>query len=238
MKKRLILLPMLGGLLLSGCQFTIFGKTIKLFEKDNKEQKDSDSGKQQAEPKQLTADITINYDTLKDNFDAEGKYVYPQSDYEFTAGGISFNATSGVGQRTQNKDSDGNAYEANYYYEQHALQFRKTGHEKGAGIITVAEPVIASKITVHWYATYATEASQYHPVVFVGDTDTAVNTKVSCNEGSTVTGVKTTGKERGSDNKDHEVYDYTTTYNISGKHYFAISAPNGAMYVKDIVINK
>ena len=41
MKKGLILLPMLSGLLLSGCQFTIFGKTIKLFEKDNKEEKQS-----------------------------------------------------------------------------------------------------------------------------------------------------------------------------------------------------
>ena len=44
MKKGLILLPMLGGLLLSGCQFTIFGKTIKLFEKDNKEEKGSNEG--------------------------------------------------------------------------------------------------------------------------------------------------------------------------------------------------
>ena len=44
MKKRLILLPMLGGLLLSGCQFTIFGKTIKLFEKDNKSEKGSNEG--------------------------------------------------------------------------------------------------------------------------------------------------------------------------------------------------
>lgn len=46
MNKRLVLLPLLGGFLLSGCTFTLFGKTIKLFEKDNKEQKEEnkDSG--------------------------------------------------------------------------------------------------------------------------------------------------------------------------------------------------
>ena len=32
MKKRLLMLPMMAGLLLSGCKFTIFGKTITLFE--------------------------------------------------------------------------------------------------------------------------------------------------------------------------------------------------------------
>ena len=39
MKKQLFLLPLLGGLLLSGCKITIFGKTIKIGEKEeNKEQ--------------------------------------------------------------------------------------------------------------------------------------------------------------------------------------------------------
>lgn len=35
MKKGLFLLPLVGGLLLSGCTFTLFGKEISLFEKKN-----------------------------------------------------------------------------------------------------------------------------------------------------------------------------------------------------------
>ena len=44
MKKSLFLLPLLGGFLLSGCQFTIFGKTVKLFEKDSDSSSTTPSG--------------------------------------------------------------------------------------------------------------------------------------------------------------------------------------------------
>ena len=40
-KKKLLLLPIIGGFLLSGCKFTVFGKTIRLFEKDEQKQQDS-----------------------------------------------------------------------------------------------------------------------------------------------------------------------------------------------------
>lgn len=42
MKKRLFLLPLIGGFLLTGCELQLFGKTIKLFEKDNTQQKEND----------------------------------------------------------------------------------------------------------------------------------------------------------------------------------------------------
>ena len=41
MKKRLLLLPLIGGFLLAGCELQLFGKTIKLFEKDKTEQKEN-----------------------------------------------------------------------------------------------------------------------------------------------------------------------------------------------------
>ena len=44
MKKSLFLLPLLGGFLLASCQFTIFGKTITLFEKESSETGGKGSG--------------------------------------------------------------------------------------------------------------------------------------------------------------------------------------------------
>ena len=224
MKKSLVLLPLLGGFLLAGCQFTIFGKTIKLFEKDQQEEK-KDDGDDKGGSEELKEDITINHEALSDYLEAD--FTYPQADYEFSIGGVNFSATSGVGHKTANSSG------GNYYYDQQALQFRKQGHEKGAGVITVAQAVTASKITIHWFATYAEEASKYHPVVLVGESQDNIKTNVSCNEGSTIKGVKSGQKEG-----DYDAYNYTTSYNLSGKKYFAISAPAGAMYVKDIVISK
>ena len=223
MKKSLVLLPLLGGFLLAGCQFTIFGKTIKLFEKDQQEEKKD--GDEKGGSDVLQEDVIINHETLSDYLEAD--YTYPQADYEFSVGGVNFSATSGVGHKTRNQSG------GNYYYDQQALQFRKQGHEKGAGVITVLQAVSASKITVHWFATYAEEASKYHPVVLVGDSQDNIKTNVSCNEGASVKGVKAGAKEG-----DYDAYNYTTTYNLSGKKFFAISAPAGALYVKDIVINK
>ena len=43
MKKRLFLLPLLGGFLLTGCTFNLFGKEIKLFEKEESASNTSNS---------------------------------------------------------------------------------------------------------------------------------------------------------------------------------------------------
>ena len=229
MKKSLVLLPLLGGFLLAGCTITIGNKTFKFFEKEQKQeqnQQQGGGGRQQAGPKELEADITINKDAIVDYLNLDK--TYPDSDFDFSLGGVNFHATSGVGNKTSN-DGGGN-----YYFEQNALQFRKQGHENGeAGVISVTEAVSASKITIHWFATYASEETKYQPVVLTGDKADAITTNVAANEGSPVQGVKANAKEG-----ERDAYNYTTTYNISGKNFFAVSAPNGAMYVKDIIIHK
>lgn len=173
--------------------------------------------------------ITIS---LEDIASTLGSSIYASADYSFTTDGVSFNATAGVGQKTANGSGQGN-----YYNEQGLMQFRKANHANGGGVVTVAEAVSKSTVTVHWYATYATEDSQYHPVVKVGDSVDAVSTSVACNEGTTLTGTLVEGVKEYSGNQDRDVYAYTTTYTISGHSYFSIGAPNSATYIKDIVIS-
>ena len=252
-KTNLVLFPVLAALLLAGCTATKKSGKKKKSGSGGSEvtSKTSTSGgggggggssssKSEApkDPRALTEDITIDYDVLKSNFDQN---TYPKSDYTFTAGGFNFNATSGVGWKVAEDEGKGN-----YYNEQHALQFRKQGHEKGVGKITIAEPAIASSITIRWFAAgYATEPEQYLPVVYVGDSASSVNTAVKV-EGDlpavgTPTGGKqswTTGSGESAKTEDRDVYIYTSVFKVTGKNYFAVSAPGGALYVKDIVINK
>ena len=173
--------------------------------------------------------ITIS---LEDIASTLGSSIYASADYSFTTDGVSFNATAGVGQKTANGSGQGN-----YYNEQGLMQFRKANHEKGGGVITVAEAVSKATITVHWYATYASEESKYHPVVKVGDSADAISTNVACNEGTNLNGTLVEGVKEYSGNQDRDVYAYTTTYTISGHSYFSIGAPNSASYIKDIVIS-
>ncbi len=180
-----------------------------------------------SQPDVPTGALLIDYEALKSNFDE--KYVYPKADYSFTVGGVSFNATAGVGHKTSNTSG------GNYYYEQKALQFRKANHESGGGVITVAQETTYSKVTVNWLATYATEASQYHPVVKVGSSAAAITTNVPCNEGTEVSGTSTGGVEN-VNNADRDVYRYVTTYTISGNSYFAIMSQNNAMYITSIIV--
>ena len=239
MNKKLLLLPLMVAL--TGCEFQIGSLHIG-GKKNSGSNSNSDSNQQQEQqqqqeeqkitPKEIAADFIIGYDDLKDHF-VEGK-TYPGAPYSFTAGGIEFDATGGVGLKSANDEGQGN-----YYNENHILQFRSASNANGGGVISVGEPVIASKIVVHWVATYSSEESQYHPVVYVGEKADKVETKVSNNEGNNISGTERSGAKEYSSGEDRKVYGYTTSYNIpSGKYFFAISAPNYAMYVEDIVICK
>ena len=57
-KKKLLLLPIIGGFLLSGCKFTLFGKTIRLFEKDEQKQQDSSQTIDDVEPEDTSKHAT------------------------------------------------------------------------------------------------------------------------------------------------------------------------------------
>ena len=236
MKKRLFLLPLFAGLALSSCSF----EDLMFWKKKSETPSGTTpsgggsvtpSGDPRKDPKAPSADLTIDLSVLGEFFD-EG-YVYPQDDYSFTLETFKFDATAGVGQKTAEKSG------GNYYNEQGCLQFRAANNAKGGGVITNYDPIIASQITIRWFATYASEAKQYQPVVKAAESADAVegSTALTANEGATVNGTETGGKQA-KNNTDYDVYAYTTTYNISGKNFFSIAAPNGAMYVKDIVINK
>ena len=241
MKKGLFLLPLVGGLLLTGCTFTIFGKEITLFEKKEEKGSGGSGGGGQVTPardprkeaKAPTADITIDISVIGEFVD-ESK-TYPDDGYSFTLDNFVFDATQGVGKKTPEKSG------GNYYNEQGALQFSTAkATSRPGGAITNYDPIIATQITVNWFATYASEAKMYQPVVKAATDPDAVasSTQITAAEGETVNGTETEGQQVGSDKQDHTVYAYTTTYSISGKNYFSIAAPNGALYVKSIVINK
>lgn len=236
MKKRLFLLPLVGGLLLSGCTFTLFGKEISLFEKKNKSNDSTTPGTNQPtestkDPKAPSADLTIDHAAMSSGF-IEGK-TYP-GDFQFTLSDFVFDAVN-VGQKTANQSG------GNYLNEQKCLQFSSSKSSRGQGVISNFDPIIASKITVHFLATFDSEGADYLPVVKTGDKASNLTTSVSCNEGSSQTGKSTGGKEFVKTNNfegDKDVYSYTCTYNISGKNFFSVGAGQGAMYVTDIIIHK
>ena len=245
MKKGLFLLPLIGGFVLAGCDFSL--ESLMFWKKSDTEQKDSGGssgggGTQppaatRKDPKAPDSDLTIDINVLGEYF-SEG-YTYPKDDYEFTLGGFDFEATAGVGQKTSEQEG------GNYYYEQKVLQFRSSSNANGVGRISNYDPIIASKITINWFATFDSEAKKYQPVVKAATEPDKVEDEagMTANEGATVKGtatgeVQSTYISSTKTNEDKAVYAYTTTYNISGKNYFSISAPGGAMYVKSIVINK
>lgn len=171
--------------------------------------------------------ITINKEDIQSFVPSSS--TYPTEAYSFTTDGVSFDASVGVGLKAANTSG------GNYFNEQGAMQFRKQSDAKGGGTLTVKSAVSKTTITIHWFATYATEASKYHPVVMVGDSASDISTNVPCNEGTTVNGVAA-----GTDVKEgnYAAYNYTTTYTITGHSYFKVQSPaDNAMYVKDIVIS-
>lgn len=245
MKKRLVLLPILSMFALSGCDFSF--ESLMFWKKKDSS---SDSGSSQT-PSGTPSDtnpsdsgaakviynfpqpdssvfIQIDINDIKDHVES-GK-TYPTAAFDFTTDGVSFSATAGVGVKTAERSG------GNFLNDNNSLQFKKD-----TGTVAVKEAVTATKVTVHWFATYASETSQYHPKVKTGSSASAITTSVSCNEGTTVNGVKTGGVQAktGSDNvtKDYDVYFYTTTYTISGSSYFSVGDSGGATYIHDIWVH-
>ena len=250
MKKSLFLLPLVGGFMLSACTFNLFGKEIKLFEKESSS---SGSGSGSTTPsgsgsttpsgdtpsgstdpfsfptKDSSVFVEIDYDDIKSHMTTN---TYPSADFEFESDGVSFAATKSVGWKTANTTG------GNYYNENHSMQFRSAKHANGAGKVTTKEATTATKVTVHWFATYEEEETKYHPIVYTGDSASSCTTAVNCSEGTKVKGQATGGKEYDSNaKKDWDVYFFTTTYDVSGKSFFAVSAPDGACYIHDIWIH-
>ena len=187
---------------------------------------DDDQGGGDDDPP-VEGSITINKEDIQ-SFVPSGS-TYPTEAYSFTTDGVSFDATVGVGLKAANTSG------GNYYNEQGAMQFRKQSDTKGGGTLTVKSAVSKTTITIHWFATYASEESKYHPVVMVGDSASDISTNVPCNEGTTINGVAA-GTDVNEGN--FAAYNYTTTYTISGHSYFKVQSPaENAMYVKDIVIS-
>ena len=261
-KTNLVLFPVLAALLLAGCTATKkSGKKKKSSSGSETSQTtggkstsggggggSSSASKSEAskDPVVLTEDLTINKAVIVAASGLTDKYTYPKNPYSFTLGSqsIKFDANASVGQKTSNNREGGTSY-GDYYYEQGLMQWKKS-----EGQITVAQPVVASKITIHWFNTYATEGATYQPAVLVGDSAGSITTDVPANErdsSGSVSGTKTGGKEDSvktdsttgeETHTDRDVYSYATTYDISGKNYFAVKAAGGATYIKDIIIHK
>ena len=162
MKKRLILLPLVGGLLLSGCTFTIFGKKITLFEKDEqssgsgdgsgKQSTDgsgttpatSDPGRVSTEGGTISGDITVGEgDFVLDFTDSSWKddqitpYISATEDKgvlkDFTYQNMEFNDMGCYA----NKDNDGNRY----------LMMKNTGYGEGKNEYATGTPAFIGNKT-------------------------------------------------------------------------------------------
>ena len=95
MKKGLFLLPLVGGLLLSGCTFTLFGKEISLFEKKNSNNNNNNNNSSTDPTTPTVVDTTPSGSllatvTMSKNTDlqssGEESAVFSKSGYSVTVG--------------------------------------------------------------------------------------------------------------------------------------------------------
>ena len=121
------------------------------------------------------------------------------------------------------------------YGARNVFQFKKN-----TGVVSNSEALVPgySKVTVKFYATYASQDAQYLPVVKQGtaaDTLAAVNP----NEAAPVAGVDAgfIGSVNKNTGEEYKAYDYTITYNVdSAATFFSIGAGAGALYLYSIVL--
>ena len=128
MKKGLFLLPLVGGLLLSGCTFTLFGKEISLFEKKNSN--NNDNSNTSTDPtKPTVVDTTpsgslLGTVTMTANTD---KVSSSETEAVFTKGNCTVKVSQG--SNTSNKVSDAVSGTGTYefrVYAKFALEFSAT----------------------------------------------------------------------------------------------------------------
>lgn len=254
MKKGLFLLPLAGALVLSGCTFELFGKEITLFEKEEKKPsggKTTPSGGDTTPTggdttpvefsfpeKDSSVFIEIDRTDLVNSHAIEDGKTYPKAAYTFTTDEVTFNASVGVGIKTSDDKDHPNA---NFYYESNSMQFKRN-----SGLVSNSDAVEgATKITINWFATFASEGDQYLPKVKVGDAAGSTSTAVTANEATPVKGTKTGHKQVTSvkiadneyEDQEKDAYFYQTTYTISGHSFFSVGDSGGATYIKSIWVH-
>lgn len=212
MKKALLLLLPISMMALTGCN------------KDNKGGEGEDDVKEIT----LTKDVVL----AGAEFSSENA-TYPTADYEFTAGGIKFQASSKVG-RAMPQTGEG---ATSGFYELNALQLKKN-----EGTIRNKDEFAATKITINWLATYSSEANTYWPKVSAGKSSTGL-ASVTASEASPLSGTdtgKTQHVEPSSGTPfESKVYSYVSTFTLPAESvYFSVSDSGGATYITSIVISK
>ena len=94
-----------------------------------------------------------------------------------------------------------------------------------------------TKMTVVWFATYATEATQYFPTLQAG-TEADDLTSVTANERDTATGTKVEGFHHVIGSKPTksivDVWVYKTTFNLGSNTFFKIGAGTSASVIHEI----
>ncbi|MCR5332716.1 MAG: hypothetical protein K6E11_01685 [Bacilli bacterium] len=211
MNKRLLVLLPIALLTLTGCN------------KDGSKDKSGDDGGD------VASEIVIDKSVISP-FIPEGK-TYNSDPYNFDVGGISFNATAGVGL----KSAEGTG-KTNGLNELGAMQFKKA-----AGVIKNTTEYPATKIVVEWLATYDSEESKYWPKANAGESTTL--SAVTASESSPLAGTDT-GKQQhvepqGKDPFEAKVYSYVSTFNLpAGTKYFSVGDSGGATYITKITITK
>lgn len=220
MKKTMLIVPVLMAFALSGC--SILGN---IFKKDNSssnnsqqttqsESQSSGSSSSQSGPSGET--ITITLSTL--NIQTES--VYPTNPTDFTAGGVSFTATNGVGKANSSYNSG--------YASLNCMQFNKADDTSKdpvrlRGAIKNNSAISLVKVEVTWYATYDSEAPTYFPVVKAGSSASSLSA-VSCDQTSDIS-----GEAVGIQDKGYDVYRYVTTYTIgSGNSFYSLEGASGS----------
>lgn len=213
MKKALLLLLPISMMALTGCN------------KDNSKGGEGEDGVNEIT---LTKDVVL----AGAEFSSENA-TYPTADYEFTAGGIKFQASSKVG-RAMPQMGEG---ATSGFNELNALQLKKN-----EGTIRNKDEFAATKITINWLATYSTEETKYWPKVSAGKSSTGL-ASVTASEASPLSGTDT-GKTQhvepsGKTPFESKVYSYVSTFTLPAESvYFSVSDSGGATYITSIVISK
>lgn len=211
MKKTILIIPALFAMSLSGCSILnkLLGKNSSNNGSDSAEGSGNEGGSGNQGGSQgggATGTFIINLSATGISV-AEG--VYPTESNNFTVNNVSFTANNGVGVASSSYNAGMNALKC--------MQFNKAENgDRKKGAITNSAALSVTTVEITWYATYASEDTQYFPIVKAGAAANSLSA-VSCNQTSTLTG-ESTGTKDGS----YDIYKYVTTYNVSGKGFLSL----------------
>ena len=227
MKKRLLLLPLLGTFLRAGCEITIGNKTFKLFEKDNKEQKEEkkdsgDQGGQQQKDTTPFAGLTLDTAKLDEVGDSEASgYSKLSGVSEIDGIPVSFASvmTNGLNSTSTPK------WETPDDAKVQVIQCKKSEAE-------ISVTGMIKKVTVKLYSSYDFAESGLLSLTF-GDKNIAKPSSAKATESTQYKSYNSAGTQ------SFALKLYTCEYNVNADEVgtlFMKNANTFAMYLHSIVL--